>query len=276
MAGYTPVFDSVFDGTLGGRWPTLPVWLSLLPLADKNGEINLTPQQISARTGWPLDLLTKGIDELMQPDAESRSKVEDGRRLVLIDPDSRSWGWYVVNHERYREKARKQAYDAQRTASGDDAARKAAARSKCREVPACPAKSRDLPLSNADTNADTNAESITAAVAAHITNDDDGLLALKVVYPLRAGSQPMRRAIKAIHARLEEGHTWEEIIAGARRYAAHCDAMEKTGTEFVMQLATFCGPDKHFLQPWSFPVKQHNGDKKLKWRPPADEDDVPK
>lgn len=104
MAGYTPVFDTVFNGTLCGKWPVLPVWLTLLPLADWRGHIDMTPEAIAARTGWPMELLLEGIEALCQPDPRSRSKGEDGRRLVLIDAE-RPWGWRVVNIAIYREKA---------------------------------------------------------------------------------------------------------------------------------------------------------------------------
>lgn len=107
MAGYTPVFDTVFNGTLCGKWPELPVWLTLLPLADWQGHIDMTPEAIAARTGWPLNLLLQGIEILCQPDPRSRSKEEDGRRLILIDPE-RQWGWRVVNIQKYRERSRDQ------------------------------------------------------------------------------------------------------------------------------------------------------------------------
>lgn len=171
MSGYTPVFDSVYHGTLCGRWPTLPVWLTILPMADKNGHIDLTYQAISALTGWPIDLLKQAIVELMQPDPDSRSALEEGRRLALIDPENRNWGWRVVNHTHYREKARKAAYDAVRTESGHDADRKRNQRvaspamsrdvprspDVSRDSPTCPADSRAVPLSNTNTN--TNTES---------------------------------------------------------------------------------------------------------------------
>ena len=162
MSGYTVVFDSVYHGTLCGRWPTLPVWLTILPMADKHGHIDLTHQAIAALTGWPIELLKQAINELMQPDPESRSEAHEGRRLVLIDPDNRSWGWKVVNHERYREKARKSAYDAERTASGKDRERKAEEREQrpamSRDVPRDPAMSRSVPLSDSDANTDSDKE----------------------------------------------------------------------------------------------------------------------
>lgn len=151
--GYTPAFDSIYTGTLYGKWPAAAVWASLLPLLDKNGCIDMSLQAISGMTGWPMDLLKQGIEQLMEPDPDSRTPGEDGRRLVPIDPN-RPWGWRAVNHSKYREKARKQNYDAERTASGKDAERKRKARS------ARPAMSRDVPLSDTDTNTDTEIPSL--------------------------------------------------------------------------------------------------------------------
>ena len=123
MAGYTPVFSSVFDGTLHGKWPQTGVWLALLAMADRHGCIDRTPQAIASDIGIQVGELIVCIDEFMQPDPMSRTRDCDGRRLVLIDPD-RPWGWRLVNHARYREKARLQAKDSERTTSGADAQRK--------------------------------------------------------------------------------------------------------------------------------------------------------
>jgi|GEM_PF-4401779 len=76
---------------------------------------------------------------------------------------------------------------------------------------------------------------------------------LRAIYPKRAGADPTRRALSAINARLSEGHTWQEILDGARRYADYCRATQSVGTQYVKQLASFCGPEKFFLQPWNLP-----------------------
>lgn len=107
-------------------------------MADKHGHIDMTYQAMSAVSGWPLDLLKQAIADLMKPDPESRSTESEGRRLELLDPDNRQWGWRVVNHEKYRAKARKAAYDSQRSASGLDAERKR----QSRRVPTHPDASR--------------------------------------------------------------------------------------------------------------------------------------
>ncbi len=72
----------------------------------------------------------------------------------------------------------------------------------------------------------------------------------KKAYPTRTGTQPWNRALKAIRARLKEGSEWSDFLAGAQRYANFCDSTNCTGTEFVLQAATFCGPEKHFLETW--------------------------
>jgi hypothetical protein len=87
------------------------------------------------------------------------------------------------------------------------------------------------------------------------------LLDFKLAYPARTGDQAWRRAAKAAKARVKEGHTTEEFIAGAKRYAEHCKALGKVGTEFVKQAATFLGPDKPFLEPWTVPAKPNGGSK---------------
>jgi hypothetical protein len=70
------------------------------------------------------------------------------------------------------------------------------------------------------------------------------------VYPDRAGDQNWRRALHACQARIAEGHTWTELLDGAERYARFIESTGKLGTEYVKQAATFCGPDKPFLNPW--------------------------
>ena len=75
----------------------------------------------------------------------------------------------------------------------------------------------------------------------------------KAVYPERSGSQPWRKAMDAATARLKEGHDFAAMVAGAERYHRYTDAIGDTGTKFVMQAATFLGPEKHFTEPWDPP-----------------------
>jgi len=155
MAGYTPVFADIYMGTLYGRWPAAAVWASLLPLLDKNGRLDMSMQAISGMTGWPMDLLEEGIRQLMEPDENSRSPDDDGRRLVPIDPE-RTWGWQAVNHAKYREKARLQAKAAREVEEGRNAER-------MRDRRGPPLTAAD-PLSNTNTNTNTEKKN-TGAIA---------------------------------------------------------------------------------------------------------------
>lgn len=145
--GYTPAFDSIYTGSLYGRWPAAAVWASLLPLMDAQGRIDMSLQAIAGMTGWPLDLLTQGVQQLTEPDEASRTPDHDGRRLLPIDP-ARPWGWIAVNHGKYREKARLAAKSAAETASGKNAQRMADRRR--------PPATADDPLSNSDADTDSN------------------------------------------------------------------------------------------------------------------------
>jgi len=100
---YGKLFSQMFDGTLGtkGPWEALVTFQQLVILADKNGFVDMTAEALSRRTTVPLSIIEVGLATLTQPDPDSRSPEEEGRRIVPIDP-SRSWGWRVVNYEHYR------------------------------------------------------------------------------------------------------------------------------------------------------------------------------
>jgi len=72
-------------------------------------------------------------------------------------------------------------------------------------------------------------------------------------YPHRAGSNPKRRAFKAWQARRREGTSATEMHSGTLRYAEFCKQTGKLHTEYIMQAATFFGPDKRFAEPWTLP-----------------------
>ena len=153
MTGYTPVFSSILDGTLYGKWPHNGMFALLLSQCDRRGYIDMVPAELAAKIGVPQELLLQCISDFMQPDPGSRTGDLDGRRLELIAPENRDWGWRVINHGIYRERARKTAYDAERTRSGKDAERKQAQRKAVKQaVPRSPAKSRRDPLSDSDSN----------------------------------------------------------------------------------------------------------------------------
>lgn len=133
--GYVPLFDTLTTGTLHGKWPDIGLWPVILSMADRFGNLDVTPQYISSVTGLPLPEVVACMERFCSPDEDSRTSTDDGRRLEPLDP-ARKWGWHVVNHGKYREKARMLAKNAEQTASGMDAARKREKRAVHRSPPA--------------------------------------------------------------------------------------------------------------------------------------------
>lgn len=148
--GYTPVFSTVFTGSLYGRYPDTAAWLFLLALADKHGNVDMTAEFIAGSTGMPLADLKACIERFMQPDPASRSAAHEGRRLIPIEP-GRPWGWTIVNHSLYKEKARLMGKAERERESGANAQRMKDRRR--------PPKTAADPLSYADAYTDSDKKS---------------------------------------------------------------------------------------------------------------------
>lgn len=167
VSGYTPLFDNLTTGTLCGRWPDIGLWPVVLSMSDKNGVVDVFPVHIARVTGLSLPEVVACMKRFCEPDPYSRSRDCQGARLRLLD--DRDWGWQVVNHSKYREKARLQAKDAARTESGRDAERKRTGRQVGDDaqepgaqgqqppyLPLSPPVSPAVPLSDSNTDTNTN------------------------------------------------------------------------------------------------------------------------
>lgn len=128
VSGYVPLFDSLTKGTLCGRWPDIGLWPIVLSLSDKFGNVDVTCSYLAGVTGLPIDDVKACMARFCEPDPESRSKDHGGARLVLLD-EHREWGWSIVNHAAYREKARLTAKAAREVSEGTNRARMADRRS---------------------------------------------------------------------------------------------------------------------------------------------------
>jgi len=97
------LFESMYDGTLAtkGPWQALVTFQQFIILSNRHGEVDMTAEAISRRTTIPVEIIKTGIAHLLEPDLDSRSPDENGRRLVPIDA-ARVWGWRIVNYDHYR------------------------------------------------------------------------------------------------------------------------------------------------------------------------------
>lgn len=130
---YSKIFAQIFDSSIAEDYVIRHVFMDLLTLANPEGVVDMTLAAIARRTNVPLEIVSRAIEQLMQPDAKSRSHEEDGRRIVHIDVH-RDWGWRIVNFLNYRnlrdEKERTayfKEYRARRRAEGKDLPKKVTA-----------------------------------------------------------------------------------------------------------------------------------------------------
>lgn len=77
-------------------------------------------------------------------------------------------------------------------------------------------------------------------------------------YPKREGSNPKPKAFSGWKARLKEGVTQEEMLAGVKRYAAYVRAKGDEHTAFVMQAQRFFGTAREFENAWGKPAPKRN------------------
>lgn len=99
MAGYTKLFGSIVHSTIW-RAPNFIriVWVTMLALADKNGEVEASVPGLADVSRVTLEECEEALAALSSPDEYSRSKDHDGRRIATIDG-----GWQILNYLKYRE-----------------------------------------------------------------------------------------------------------------------------------------------------------------------------
>jgi hypothetical protein len=271
MSGYTPLFPSLTTGTLCGKWPDIGLWPIVLSLTDWEGKVDVTPQFLASVTGLPVPEIVACMKRFCAADPGSRSSDASGARLRLLD-GHRDWGWLVVNFKLYRRKAS----DRNQVEDGRNAEKVRRYKERHLQTPqdttghhSIPQDTHSYSYSYSDSNSDSNKKKNCTAAAPPTRLVDsretgpDWMLDFKLSYPERAGDQNWRGALRAANARLAEGHTADEFLAGAKRYAAFIQATGKNATEYVKQAASFLGPSKPFLLPWNPPAKAENASERI-------------
>lgn len=253
LGGFSKLFGSMWQGSLYGRFEASAVFMVFLSLCDRDGHVDMTPEAIAGTCGWPLDFIRSGIAELEKPDLRSRTPNEDGRRIIRLD-DHRDWGWMITNYAKYR--------DEMRSMDRREYLRQKKREQRSRQQmstgqPSSTIGNRRQPIAEAEAEADSRSRqeknpSAATRPAEHPIPPE--FIKFRATFPARAGSQPWRRALTAACVRIREGASWSEILDGTRRYADFCLATGKLGTEYVMQAATFVGPEKRYLELWTLPA----------------------
>jgi len=102
MAGYTKLFSEIITSTI---WreddKTRIVWITLLALADKYGNVNASVPGLVVLANVERKKCEGALRKLKSPDLDSRTRDYDGRRIEDIDG-----GWHILNYAKYRNKMR--------------------------------------------------------------------------------------------------------------------------------------------------------------------------
>ena len=99
---YGKIFEQIYDSSISENYETRHIFMDLVVLGYPDGVVDMTHEAIARRINVPIEIVKKQIAALSEPDPKSRSKKDDGRRLVPLDPE-RDWGWRIVNYSVYRE-----------------------------------------------------------------------------------------------------------------------------------------------------------------------------
>ena len=101
---YTKLFGSIISSTI---WTeddqTRILWITLLAMADKNGEIQGSIPGLARIAGINIEDAKKAFHKFLSPDPYSRTKDDEGRRLEEVEG-----GWALINHAKYRKMASKE------------------------------------------------------------------------------------------------------------------------------------------------------------------------
>ena len=101
---YTKLFSSIVTSTI---WVepdrTRIVWITMLAICDKNGEVQASIPGLARLAGVPVEDCEQAISKFLSPDPYSRTPDDEGRRIEKIDG-----GWALLNHAKYRNMASKE------------------------------------------------------------------------------------------------------------------------------------------------------------------------
>ena len=95
---FTKLFNSILDSTIWQEpLETKVVWITMLAMVDRNGEVHASIPGLAKRAGVTLQQCNAALACLESPDKYSRTKDHEGRRIGEIDG-----GWQLLNHAKYR------------------------------------------------------------------------------------------------------------------------------------------------------------------------------
>ncbi len=104
-SGFAKLFSTIVTSTI---WQenkeTKILWITMLALANRYGEVGAAEPGLANAAGLTLDETVKSLKKLESPDPYSRNQDHEGRRITKIEG-----GWQILNYTLYRKKMRSRA-----------------------------------------------------------------------------------------------------------------------------------------------------------------------
>lgn len=98
---FTKLASSIITSTVWGEdSDTKVVWITLLALSDRHGEIQGSAPGLARLAGVSVEACKRALDIFRAPDPDSRTQDREGRRIEDIDG-----GWALLNYAKYRNMA---------------------------------------------------------------------------------------------------------------------------------------------------------------------------
>lgn len=95
---FTKLFSSITESTVWMEPANIRlVWITMLAMSDRLGRVWASVPGLAARARVPDEDCRKALKLFMEPDLDSRTKDNEGRRIEPIDG-----GWRLLNHAKYR------------------------------------------------------------------------------------------------------------------------------------------------------------------------------
>lgn len=209
VTGFTKLFSGiVFSTVWREEMHVKVVWVTMLALADRNGVVNASVPGLADASRVTVEQCRDALSRFMAPDADSRTKEHDGRRIEEVDG-----GWRLLNYLKYRELMSKD----ERRIKGREYVAEHRARKQVKADVSASKRSKHI--------AEAEAEANTEAVATTSPSASTWLTPICDVYERHfgAGSFPYGQAAKTFKPLRDAGFSSEEIASRFDRYAAGLD-----------------------------------------------------
>lgn len=99
---YAKVFQDMYTGSMyGAGCHVFATWGWILAHKDEKGEVEVNVRRVASELGASPDQIQEAVEYLASPDPESRTRTEEGRRIIRIS----QFGYRVVNSGKYRDRS---------------------------------------------------------------------------------------------------------------------------------------------------------------------------